>query len=227
MTGAAPRPPLRPSHGYGAVLVVLVLSLGAAAVGPRGEGLVLSTSILAALWYAAAHAIGVHPRARRAGFGVALLLAAAAVVAYADGGAAMRAAVGFATAAATFAVAALIGTDLLRRREVTLSTIAGLISLYLLIALCFSQVYLGAYEVSSAAFASSVGDLGRFDLLYFSFVTITTVGYGDITPAVDATRALAAGEAVTGQLFLVTVVARAVAMMRPPERRHTPPPGDG
>ena len=226
MTDDAP-PPSRSSRGYGVVLLVLALSVAAAAIGPRGAGLVFSTSILVALWFAVAHAIDLPRSIRRAGVGVALLLAVGAVVAFAVGGAGLRAAVGFATAATTLAVAALIAGDLVRRRDVTLSTIAGLVSLYLLIALFFSQVYLGAAEISTGAFASSVGELGRFDLLYFSFVTMTTVGYGDITPAVDVTRALAAAEAVTGQLFLVTVVARAVTMMRPPERRQAPPPDSG
>jgi voltage-gated potassium channel Kch len=47
----------------------------------------------------------------------------------------------------------------------------------------------------------------------FSFITLATVGYGDIRAAIDATRAMAMTEAVTGQLSLVTVVARVVAML--------------
>ncbi|WP_217922861.1 potassium channel family protein [Miltoncostaea oceani] len=227
MTDPAPRRPRRVPHGYGLVLIALVAAVVVGAVGTRGLGLVLSALVLVGVWHATANAVGVSRVLRRAGSAVVVLLVVGAVVAFADGGSGVRAGVGFATAAVTVGVAVLIAADLLRHREVTLATVAGLVSLYLLIALIFGQLYLGCAELSSTAFASSVGPLGRFDLLYFSFVTITTVGFGDITPAIGVTRALAAGEAVTGQLFLVTVVARAVAMMRPPERRRTPPPGDG
>ena len=71
------------------------------------------------------------------------------------------------------------------------------------------------------------GLLERFELVYFSFITLTTVGYGDIVPGIDATRGLAATEAVTGQLFLVTIVARVIAMMgheRPSRSRDTRDP---
>ena len=55
---------------------------------------------------------------------------------------------------------------------------------------------------------------GAFNaLFYFSFVTISTLGYGDVTPASDATRVLAAMEAVVGQLFLVVLLARMVGLM--------------
>ena len=227
MTDLAPRRPRRVPHGYGLVLIALVAAVVAGAVGTRGVGLVVFALVLVAVWHATANAVGLSRALRRTGSAVVVLLVVGAVVALADGGAGVRAGVGFATAAVTLGVAVLIAADLVRQREVTLATVGGLVSLYLLIALIFAQVYLGCDEISSTAFASSVGELGRFDLLYFSFVTISTVGYGDITPAIGVTRALAAGEAVTGQLFLVTVVARAVAMMRPPERRRTPPPGDG
>lgn len=56
---------------------------------------------------------------------------------------------------------------------------------------------------------------------YFSFTTLTTLGYGDFTAAGNAGRAVAVLEALTGQVFLATLVARLVAAFRGPgERRH-------
>jgi voltage-gated potassium channel Kch len=58
------------------------------------------------------------------------------------------------------------------------------------------------------------GETGKSDghLTYFSFVTLTTLGYGDITPASDLARLLAMMEAMLGQLFLVIIVARLVGI---------------
>lgn len=81
----------------------------------------------------------------------------------------------------------------------------------------YGQVYAAAVEFDAGAFSG--GEERRFDLLYFSFVTQTTVGFGDIAPTADGTRALAVSQAVLGQLFPVTVVGRAVSLLgsaRPP-----------
>jgi hypothetical protein len=78
---------------------------------------------------------------------------------------------------------------------------------------------------SEPFFASGEGDTE--DFLYFSFATLTTVGYGDLTAASDLGRSLAIMEALIGQVYLVTVVALIVgnlarqggtAMPRAPER---------
>lgn len=50
------------------------------------------------------------------------------------------------------------------------------------------------------------------DWMYFSFCTLSTLGYGDIVPTSRLSRSLAAGEAITGQLFLAITIARLVAM---------------
>ena len=101
---------------------------------------------------------------------------------------------------------------MLSEKTVTLSTVAGVLCLYLLLGLMFAQLYQAALELSDDAF-NYAEPVTRFDLVYFSFVTQTTVGFGDIVPAINSTRALAAAEAVVGQLFLVTVVARVISML--------------
>ena len=54
--------------------------------------------------------------------------------------------------------------------------------------------------------------LSAIDWIYFSYVTLTTVGYGDITPVLPIARTLAVGEALAGQLYLAVMIARLVAM---------------
>jgi hypothetical protein len=57
------------------------------------------------------------------------------------------------------------------------------------------------------------------DTLYFSLITLTTVGYGDIVPVANLARAIATIEALTGQLYLVSVVAVVIARFEPKSRR--------
>ena len=64
-----------------------------------------------------------------------------------------------------------------------------------------SAVLKGHFEVGALAF-----------LLYFSLVTLTTLGYGDIAPAVPAARMLCSFEAVIGQLFVAVFIARLVSL---------------
>ena len=100
-------------------------------------------------------------------------------------------------------------------RGVTLSTILGVLCVYLLMGMFFAFLY-GAIDIlaPSALFTQSV-DPGPADFLYFSFTTLTTTGYGDLTPGAGLGRAVAVTEALLGQVYLVTVVAALVSNLRP------------
>ncbi|CAN5638279.1 hypothetical protein BH10ACT11_BH10ACT11_19910 [soil metagenome] len=94
---------------------------------------------------------------------------------------------------------------------VTVQTMFGVLCVYLLIGLLFSSGF-GLIEAlnNTPFFAHNVTG-NSSDFLYFSFATITTVGYGDLTAATDLGRSLAITEALIGQIYLVTVVAVIVA----------------
>jgi voltage-gated potassium channel Kch len=66
--------------------------------------------------------------------------------------------------------------------------------------------------MDSGAFRLGEGRDPRLELTYYSFVTLTTVGYGDITPLIPAARSLAIAEALIGQLFPAILIARLVSM---------------
>jgi hypothetical protein len=89
---------------------------------------------------------------------------------------------------------------------VTLETMFGVLCLYLLIGLMFAVSYGAIDEVSDTSFFTN-GSTQRDDHLYFSYSTLSTVGYGDLTAATNLGRSLAITEALVGQLYLVTVVA--------------------
>lgn len=104
-------------------------------------------------------------------------------------------------------------------RRVTGEILFAAACVYLLLALIWSLGYELAhtFEPETLAIPERLVALGenpssRGIFTYFSFVTLTTLGYGDVTPISDSARTLAALEAAIGQLFLVIVVARLVGM---------------
>jgi hypothetical protein len=101
-----------------------------------------------------------------------------------------------------------------KSEEVTRETIFAAIVAYLLIALMWAFLYMILERVSPGSFSFPEkgfrGESMRFE--YFSFITITTLGYGDITPVTDKATALALIEAVVGQIYLVVLVAWLVGM---------------
>jgi len=110
--------------------------------------------------------------------------------------------------------AVLIVRRVLARPEITLQSIYGAISAYLVIGLMFAAFYAAMFRFGGNTFFADhqPGDTRTFQ--YFSFVTLTTTGYGDFVAAASGGRAVAVLEAITGQVFLATLVARLVAGFR-------------
>jgi hypothetical protein len=114
----------------------------------------------------------------------------------------------------------------LRHRRVTMNTVCATISAYLLIGMFFSGVYRLHERLAPPFFTQTTGPTSG-EFTYFSFMTLTTVGFGDFTPGSDPARAWVALEATTGQVFVITALAQVVSLLgaeRPRPRR--PGPGD-
>jgi hypothetical protein len=92
----------------------------------------------------------------------------------------------------------------------------------LLLGLVFSTVFSFLDAADSTPFFAQVQTASASDLLYFSFITMTTVGYGDLTPVGNLPRMLAATEALAGQIYLVTAVALLVGNLGRERRRRRP-----
>ncbi len=118
--------------------------------------------------------------------------------------------------------AGLIVRRVLARPVVTLQSIYGALSAYLIIGLMFAAIYAGIDHLASAPFFADGKVASTQTYQYFSFTTLTTLGYGDFTAAGNAGRALAVMEALTGQVFLATLVARLVAAFRGPAQQAPP-----
>ncbi|HEY7267608.1 MAG TPA: potassium channel family protein [Solirubrobacterales bacterium] len=96
---------------------------------------------------------------------------------------------------------------------VTIHSMFGVLCLYLLIGLLFAVAFDVIQQVGGTHFFTTE-HAGRDDFLYFSYTTLTTVGYGDLVAASDLGRSLAMTEALLGQIYLVTVVALIVGNLR-------------
>lgn len=106
----------------------------------------------------------------------------------------------------------------LTQKTVTANTLCRAVSAYLLIGIAWASLYQLLHHLDPAAFSPAMeGDAwGR--LVYFSFTVLTTLGFGDITPASPFARSLVTVESVIGPMYLAILIARLVAMHR--DRRY-------
>lgn len=109
------------------------------------------------------------------------------------------------------AAPAAIATSIWRRRVIDVRTVLGALCIYVLLGMLWSFVYTGVGELGTQPFFAEPAKGSTADYLYFSYVTETTVGYGDLTAAGGLGRALAVLEALIGQIYLVTIVALLVS----------------
>lgn len=114
---------------------------------------------------------------------------------------------------AILVIALVLLAQVFRSGPVTPYRIQGAIAVYLLFGIGWAHAYHLTGMLHPGSFNGPTGDIFTvLDWSYFSFVTLSTVGYGDITPVRPIARVLAMGEALTGQLYLAVLIARLVAM---------------
>jgi hypothetical protein len=102
---------------------------------------------------------------------------------------------------------AAIVRDVVRHPRITIRTVFGVLCVYLMLGLIFQALITVVADLDSAPFFSQGTDGTPADRMYFSYTTLTTVGYGDFTAGTGLGRSLAIAEALLGQLYLVVVVA--------------------
>lgn len=206
-------------------LITLVLFIVSAPfVKMLPNGTFIDGGILTAVLISGVVAVG---RSRRILL-VAVLLAAPVVVArWAHELFQQQVSPGFYLVPALVFITFLIGHLLyfiLRASHVNSEVLCAGLSAYLLIGLAWMFAYMLLAENNPHAFGFTVASdashqMSAFDAYYFSFITMTTVGYGDIVPLSDVARMLATVEAVTGTLFMAVMIARLVSLYsaHPPE----------
>jgi hypothetical protein len=114
---------------------------------------------------------------------------------------------------AILVISMILLVQVFRAGPVNAYRLMGAIAVFLLFGVGWSHAYHLTALLHPGSFNEPAGEVPSvLDWAYFSFITLTTVGYGDITPVKPIARTLAMGEALTGQLYLAVLVARLVAM---------------
>jgi hypothetical protein len=210
--GAIGQTKVRDAYGAAFLLVLLSTLMLVAADADIGSGFAAVAGILQfAALIVTLRVSGARRRSSVIAYVIALVALAFAIVAVTTGGES-RTVVGL----GLWLFLVLLTIAAIFRRLVTYRTlnvqfVLGLLTVHILMALSFGLAYLMNELITAQAFAQ--GPQGLSGSIYFSFVTITTLGYGDITPASNFVRTLAVAEAVLGQIYLVSVVAFAVGRL--------------
>jgi hypothetical protein len=167
------------------LLVTAILSVGDTRARLR-VGLVLGLPALVARWVAAGHAR--HSAS--------------------DAGAYVMLAIFFSY------VTYRILRHVLAQREIDFEAVAGSLCAYLFIGFSWACLYALLERVQPGALSFTAGELSPLlpSCIYYSFVTLTTLGYGDVTPGTTPGQYLSFLEAITGQFFLAVLVARLVGL---------------
>ncbi|MEI6535816.1 MAG: potassium channel family protein [Verrucomicrobiaceae bacterium] len=115
---------------------------------------------------------------------------------------------------------------ILRAPSVDAEVLCAAISTYLMLGLFWTLAYSLVGQISPAAFSFSSGPeashtMNGFNAFYFSFATLSTVGYGDIAPVSKVARMLAVMEAIFGMFYVTMLIARLVAMYSPKGRESS------
>ena len=103
---------------------------------------------------------------------------------------------------------------LFRTKHITTETIYAAIVVYLFMGVLWTFLYRLLYSIDPSCFQIALNQSRDPDLIfvYFSFVTLTTLGYGDIVPLSDQAYAFTILEAIMGQMYLAIMIARLVGM---------------
>jgi hypothetical protein len=218
-------------HTYGIVLVLVVLSFVVQEAAPDTDlTRVVIIWLQAATLAAAVRIAGANRRIVRLAAAVAALAAVAApllwVIEGSVGDGVTAIATGLLVGIAPVAIAAGLSRDLLRSGEVTIEILSGVLAIYLLAGMFFSFLFAAVQILGDDPFFAEIADPERSDYLYFSYTTLTSTGFGDLTAATNLGRTLTSIEALVGTIYLVTIVGLIVANLRPRRRTEGAAPAE-
>jgi hypothetical protein len=179
--------------------------------------LLQSGTLVAALWTAGLGRAAVLPSVALAAFGASI-----ATLQLVDPSDTLIGAAGLVDALLVVATSLVVGVGITDQGAVNRQSVLGAICIYLLIGILFTFVYGAVATLGSGDFFAQGTDGTPSLRLYFSYVTLATLGYGDYTTAGDLGHTVSVTEAVLGQLYLVTVVALVVGRLR-----RQPPKSEG
>jgi hypothetical protein len=202
---------------YGGVLLLSVAIAVFALTAPEGPGARTIEQLAAGALLVVAVLTSRAPLRTRRAVGTAVVITLAITGAGAATGVA-EPAVSFAVIALMLAATAgvILGgmVRLIVERGVVLQAVLGAVTIYVLAGLTFAFVIGAIADGVHGAYFASGNDGVQSERVYYSFTVLTTTGFGDFTAAQQGGRALAVLEMLTGQIYLVTVIAMLVGNLR-------------
>jgi Ion channel len=209
------RPNIRSRERFGLVLGAIIVAFSVQGIATPNEwqevviSALLGSTLLLALWAADA-----KPRFLRLGAvivtGLVILSIVEAVNGNAAGGA-LRIANAALVLLAPPAIIAGVVRILRAKQTVTLEAVFGVLSVYILLGMFFAYLFGSIDRLGGNPFFVGGQPATVANCLYFSFTTLTTVGYGDLTARTNLGHTLSVSEALLGQIYLVTIVSLIVA----------------
>jgi hypothetical protein len=199
---------LAPGSRFGVLLASLALMLFVPFVLPERLGIVASPALFTVVLLSSLSAVADNRRHVTIGASLAIPGCVLIVASWAGGSVVLDVVADVVALAFLGYVAILILVFVLRVRQVDLGIVLGSVCVYLLAALMWGKGYALLEQLHPSTANGTTGEA----LQYFSFVTITTLGYGDIQPVIPLARMLSVLEAVVGQLYLVILVSRLVGL---------------
>lgn len=213
-------------HRYGLALVLLLFSLLYLMAIPEGEwGRVIALAFQAVALLATLYASDASRHLRLA-IGLAYLLAlAGGVVGSVYGsdpdGLVLRSLNLAVLLVAMPAIVVGVVRQVRTARQITIQTMFGVLCVFIVMTMAFAYMFAVVGAADDTPFFAQGPQWNQIeDYLYFSIITITTTGFGDLTPGTGLGRSLTSAEALIGQIYLVTVVAVIVSNLgrsRPPQ----------
>jgi hypothetical protein len=199
---------------YALLLLLIMLTIVSISVSDNGTWSRVSTTVLvSATVLVALRTSNARPVTIRAAVVLVVIGIASSMFAAATGN--THGTVDWTTNIMTVMLAAVvpfaIARELWRHPKITAETVMGALCIYLLLGVVFALGYGFCADISGEPFFVQTSHPDASDYVYFSYVTMATVGYGDLTAKGSPERMLAALEGLLGQLYLVTVVALLVS----------------
>jgi hypothetical protein len=213
----------RDRYGLLLILITVAFVVLGTGTGDLSEAIVtalLGVIVMLALWAAERPSPVVRRTAVAIFVGVAAVVVSLIVGQGHTAQGVARAADAFLVALAPPVIVIGLASSLRRHGAVTVETVLGALCVYLLAGMLFAFVYGAMDRLGGDPFFAQGGEATSTKCIYFSYTTLTTVGYGDLTARSNLGHTLAVAEALLGQLYLVTVVSVGVANIAPRRRRE-------